>query len=72
MPVSTAKKLIDQIHDDFRIDHVAFHLMGDPLLHPEWDTICRYAGSRDIKTAIFTNGSLLTDENIRKIYRTNN
>jgi radical SAM protein with 4Fe4S-binding SPASM domain len=42
--------------------------MGDPMLHPDWDVINRYASDQGLKTAIFTNGSLFTEKNITRLF----
>lgn len=36
--------------------------LGEPLLHPEWDKICQYAGERGLMLSFTTNGELITDE----------
>lgn len=43
-------------------DYVYFHLMGEPLLHPnlkEFFTIC---GERGLKVSLTTNGTLLKEK----------
>lgn len=51
------------------IDFVAFHQYGEPLLYPRiWECIdrCRELG---LRTQLVTNGLLLTDRNIDKLFR---
>lgn len=54
--------------DEFRIaadrlreytDYLYFHLMGEPLMHPELDTLLSIAGDMGYKVIITTNGTLL-------------
>jgi sulfatase maturation enzyme AslB (radical SAM superfamily) len=40
-------------------DYIYFHLMGEPLLHPELDRFLDYAGALGFKVIITTNGTLL-------------
>ena len=40
-------------------DYLYFHLMGEPLMHPELISFIRYASSVGFKCAVTTNGTLL-------------
>lgn len=40
-------------------DYLYFHLMGEPLIHPELETFLRLAGEAGFKVIITTNGTLL-------------
>ena len=40
-------------------DHIYLHVMGEPLLHPELETIIDIAASEGLKVSITTNGTLL-------------
>lgn len=42
-------------------DYLYFHVMGEPLLHPELDTFLRIAGEYGFRVCITTNGTLLRD-----------
>ncbi len=42
-------------------DYLYFHLMGEPLLHPDLKSLVSIASSLGFKTAITTNGTLLTE-----------
>lgn len=42
-------------------NYVYFHLMGEPLLHPDLPEFIRYARSRGFNPMITTNGSLLSE-----------
>lgn len=41
-------------------DYLYFHVMGEPLLHPELPGFIRYASGRGFRCAITTNGTLLS------------
>lgn len=40
-------------------DYLYFHLMGEPLLHPELESLLGIAGAQGFKVIITTNGTLL-------------
>ena len=40
-------------------DHIYFHLMGEPLCHPELATFLQIAGQHGFRVIITTNGTLL-------------
>jgi radical SAM protein with 4Fe4S-binding SPASM domain len=40
-------------------DEVCFHLMGEPLLHPEFDAYVDFCGSLGLRVNLTTNGMLL-------------
>lgn len=40
-------------------EYIYYHLMGEPLLHPQLCEIIRMSGERDFKSVITTNGTLL-------------
>lgn len=42
-------------------DYLYFHLMGEPLLHPELETLLNIAHGLEFKVIITTNGTLLGD-----------
>lgn len=43
------------------VSYVYLHLMGEPLLHPELQTLLRLAHERGMKVCVTTNGTLLSD-----------
>jgi sulfatase maturation enzyme AslB (radical SAM superfamily) len=45
-------------------DEVCFHLMGEPLLHPEFDAYVHYCGAIGLRINLTTNGMLLNDQRI--------
>ena len=42
--------------------YVYFHVLGEPLLHPNLDEFIKIAGENDLKVCITTNGTLLKDK----------
>lgn len=59
-----AKSALDQIAELDLADKVTFHVMGEPLLHPQFEEILDHAGTRGIPVGLTTNGALLTQETI--------
>lgn len=43
-------------------DHLYFHLMGEPLLHPKLEEYLCLAGAQDFKVILTTNGTLLAKQ----------
>lgn len=43
-------------------DYLYFHLMGEPLLHPQLETFLRLAGEAGFKVILTTNGTLLSKQ----------
>lgn len=43
-------------------EHLYFHLMGEPLLHPEIERFIKSATNKGFKVAITTNGTLLDSQ----------
>lgn len=43
-------------------DVVCFHLMGEPLLHPEFDSYLRFCGTLGLRVELTTNGILLDEK----------
>lgn len=44
-----------------RAESLFFHVMGEPLLHPQLPEFIKYASGRGFKTCVTTNGTLLPD-----------
>ena len=65
MGFSLYKRIIDKLLPSN--DEVYLHFLGEPLMHPFLDKMIRYGKSRGLGIGFFTNGSLLTEENSRKI-----
>ena len=62
MKTATAKSLIDQLADNGIAEKVTFHIMGEPMLHPDFFEIVRYVRERGMKSGITTNGSFFNPE----------
>ncbi len=45
-----------------RVENLFLHVMGEPLLHPEFDEIIALADKTDLKLKITTNGTLLSSQ----------
>ena len=41
-------------------DYLYFHLMGEPLCHPQLERFLQLAGEMEFKVILTTNGTLLT------------
>jgi len=68
MDTELAKSLIQQLYEAGYRNNLYFHLLGEPLLHPDIFEILRFATKRASKVILFTNGSLLTRNNIESIF----
>lgn len=62
MEKGLAITLIDELVDYHICEKVTFHIMGEPLLHPDFEDILRYCNERGLKVGITTNGALLTNK----------
>lgn len=76
--LQTAKRILDEIIADKK-DHiftkpdivVELHVMGEPLLHADIFEIIKHAEENGIPIYLVTNGSLLTDNNVDKLFAAN-
>lgn len=68
MDTELAKILIEQLHEAGYENNLYFHLLGEPLLHPDIFKIVEFASKRIPRAILFTNGSLLTENNIESIF----
>src|ERR1019366_4264639 len=48
-------------------DEVCFHLMGEPLLHPEFDAYVDFCGALGVRVNLTTNGMLLCPERAKAL-----
>lgn len=55
------------IDDNPQLDFVLAFQWGEPLLHPEFFSLVRYAADRGVRTMITSNGTYLTPDNRRKL-----
>lgn len=58
------RKVIDQ---NPSLDFVLAFQWGEPLLHPQFFDLVRYAADRGVRTMITSNGTHLTDSNRRRL-----
>jgi len=57
MSLADFRRYADAVAD--RCDYLYFHLMGEPLLHPDLPDMIAYARERGMKPILTTNGTLL-------------
>jgi MoaA/NifB/PqqE/SkfB family radical SAM enzyme len=67
MPDSLAKSTLDQIAEMNIAEKVTFHVMGEPLLHPNFFEILDHAGSHKLAVGLTTNGALLKASTIQEL-----
>jgi hypothetical protein len=67
MDESLAKSALDQIAALNLAEKVTFHVMGEPLLHPNLFEILDHAASRDLNVGLTTNGALLKPDTIERL-----
>ena len=64
------KRVLDEIVSQQLTGDILFHLMGEPLLHPDLLELLRYAVARTPTQHLVTNGSHFTDDTIAACYDT--
>jgi len=69
METELAQSALDQIAELGVAEKVTFHVMGEPLLHPDFFSICDHAKRRNLKVGLTTNGALLKPETIDRLAR---
>ena len=62
MELETFKKVISQVSKVTRL--VTFHLMGEPLVHPELRQFLDLCEEKNLKVFFVTNGVLLKDPSV--------
>ncbi len=78
MPLARARQLLDQIacyrrtHPLFslyaELGHPVFlHVMGEPLLHPDWEEIVAYGRQQGVDFCLVTNASLLRGDTVGRL-----
>lgn len=60
------KKII--VSEQEYLETVLLFHMGEPLLHPRIEEMVKFAHDKDIKTVIFTNGTLLVKEKAEQLF----
>lgn len=66
MKTDLAKKTVEDIGENDLAEDLAFHVLGEPLLHPDIFEIINQAISFDLNVHLFTNGLVLESEGIRE------
>jgi len=66
MDFSLFKKIIDEVSSYKNLSMVSLTGQGEPLLHPDFGEMIRYA-SKHCKTEVLTNATLLNEEKAREI-----
>lgn len=67
MPFLVFKKIVDQVSEDRLSGCIMLHVLGEPLLYPDVINAVRYAGARQLKVIVTTNGSLLNKDLIKAL-----
>ncbi len=67
MELKMAMSILDQIAELNIAEKVTFHVMGEPLLHPNFFEIADYAHSLNLKVGLTTNGGLLNEKTITRL-----
>jgi MoaA/NifB/PqqE/SkfB family radical SAM enzyme len=67
MPESLAKLALDQIADLDIAEKVTFHVMGEPMLHPQFFEILDHAAGLKLNIGLTTNGALLRPDTIERL-----
>ncbi len=63
-------KGIDDIARSGVAETVGFHVLGEPLLYPRLFDALDYAKGKGLRTEVNTNGSLLTEERVKRLVET--
>ncbi len=67
MASGQAFRIIDELQELGFDKKIFFHVLGEPLLHPEVFKIVDYAADAKMKPVLFTNGGTLTDGVLKSI-----
>ena len=59
LPKADFERLTDRLWG--KTEYLYFHLMGEPLLHPELEDFLRIAGEKGFRVLLTTNGTLLPE-----------
>ncbi|MFA5145026.1 MAG: radical SAM/SPASM domain-containing protein [Candidatus Omnitrophota bacterium] len=72
MDKNLAIRLIDELSGYGKsLEKVFFHLMGEPLMHPNFMELVHYAVAKKIPLSLYSNGSLLNVDRIRALLNSN-
>ena len=64
-------KIIDEINELNLTDGIAFHVMGEPLLHPPIQTFFKYAKNIGLKLRLVSNIGMLNEGHISSFFLNN-
>lgn len=67
MPKDMIEKILTEIAGKKLAKKAAFHVLGEPTLHKDFDYACRLAHDLGLQIDLITNGSILTEERIEKL-----
>ena len=68
MALAQFQRIVDEVAG--KTSSISMYYLGDPLVHPELDAMCRYTASKGLNSHISTNFSFdLSDERIDSIVR---
>ncbi|MBI5185234.1 MAG: radical SAM protein [Nitrospinae bacterium] len=62
MDTALAKSVIDDLARNNITEKVTFHIMGEPMLHPDFFFIVKHVRERGLRAGVTTNGSFLSTE----------
>jgi MoaA/NifB/PqqE/SkfB family radical SAM enzyme len=71
MSFETAKSIIDDISRIRLVRLLLFHVMGEPVLHPNLVDIARYADAKNVDVCITTNGSRMREDLLNALIKAN-
>ncbi len=60
-------RILDELAEGFKVDHINFHLMGEPFLYRRLDEAIVEAESRGLRVVLNTNCSLLTPKRVEAV-----
>ena len=67
MEIELARSVLEQISALDLTEKVTFHVMGEPLLHPNFFEILDFAQQKGLKVGLTTNGGLLNSDSIKRL-----
>jgi len=70
MPFNMFTRIVDEISTYKMASKILFHVMGEPLLHPQIFDLLKYAAQKIPRQILVTNGSLFNESNIIKCFET--
>lgn len=71
LPFTVVKKIVDEISDSKFLTpdgYISPFVMGEPLMHPQFEQIVEYIKKRGIRLVINTNATLLDEAKVKFLY----